>query len=68
MRYLEFHRSTRERPSRHRALFSSEPWPDHDEWLRELIPTARSEVYQVDGRFPHLADVARFTDSLRRLR
>jgi pimeloyl-ACP methyl ester carboxylesterase len=49
------------------AVFSREPWPGHDDWLRNLIPTAHSEVYGCPGHFPHLADVARFTASIRRL-
>ncbi len=49
------------------AVFSREPWPDHDTWLRKLIPQALCEVYNVDGHFPHLMDVDRFTASLRDL-
>ncbi|MEV5694767.1 alpha/beta fold hydrolase [Micromonospora globbae] len=48
------------------AVFSRQPWSGHDEWLRNLIPTAEIEVYGNQGHFPHLADVARFTTSIRR--
>ncbi|OLT13876.1 hypothetical protein BJF79_19505 [Actinomadura sp. CNU-125] len=47
------------------AVFSREPWPGHDSWLRKLMPQARCEVYNVEGHFPHLMDIARFTASLR---
>jgi pimeloyl-ACP methyl ester carboxylesterase len=49
------------------AVFSRLPWPEHDDWLRALIPQARTEIYQTGGHFPHLADASRFARSLRSL-
>ena len=49
------------------AVFSQEPWPGHDGWLRERTQHGRTEVYQCQGHFPHLADVDRFAASIRAL-
>lgn len=49
------------------AIFSREPWPGHDDWLRDRTGDARTEVYRCPGHFPHLADVDRFAASIRDL-
>lgn len=50
------------------AAFNRAPRPGHDDpWPRNPIPTAHTEASGTLGRFPYLADVTRFTASIRSL-
>jgi pimeloyl-ACP methyl ester carboxylesterase len=43
------------------SLHGSAPSAGYAEWLSELIPTARVEVWDGEGHFPHLTDPERFS-------
>lgn len=44
------------------AIHGHDPGPDYGRWLDHVIPTARLEVWEDSGHYPHLVHQARFVE------
>jgi len=47
------------------ALHGNDPGPDYGRWLDHAIPTARLEVWEDSGHYPHLVHPERFVERVR---
>lgn len=47
------------------AIHGFDPGPDYAPWLTGLVPTARVEISDGDGHYPHLVQAEKFIERLR---